>query len=542
MKRPSNQKTTCDPELEQRVVVDFLSSAKACPAPENKTLKPATVEQNVPGKIRTHCAIIFLFDQDVYKIKRAVKYSYLDLSTLAARHAMCLRELALNQPVLPDIYREVVPITREEDGSLKINGVGQVIEWAVHMNRFSERQVLDNLATENLLDNAIAADMGQSIADYHRSLAVEAVSDGHARIQEVVHELIHELDKYETIFSRSRLDTFAESGLQELVSCKSLLDERALAGFVRRCHGDLHLRNMILHNGVPTPFDALEFDERMATTDVLYDFAFLLMDLDHRRLDTQANTAFNQYVLHSPEQTIKGLRLLPLFMFCRAGIRAMTTAQAASPDENAQSFRCKEAREYLDLALKYLKRPSPLLIAVGGVSGSGKSTQAGLLAPTLGHAPGALMLRSDVERKRSLGYAPTATLPASHYSPHTSRLNYALLLGKAGNALDAGIPVIVDAVFLDEDQRVAIEALAREKGVRFTGLWLQAPFELLENRVASRRNDASDATVQVLESQVQKDCGDIRWIHIPGSGTREQVHQRVMATLSGFHEHFPPEE
>ncbi len=536
MKSPANQIQNCDPEREQQRVVDFLSSAKAYPTPEAKSVDSDTARPDSPSKISTHCAHIFLFDHYVYKIKRAVKYSYLDLSTLAARHAMCLRELALNHPVLPDIYLDVVPITQEEDGSLRINGAGQAIEWAVHMKRFSEQLVLDNLASQNQLDNVIAANMGRSVAEYHAALPVATVSDGHARIKEVVHELIHELDKYETIFSRARLDKFTQSGLKELLSCESLLNERALAGFIRRCHGDLHLRNMILYDGVPTPFDALEFDERMATTDILYDVAFLLMDLNHRGLTTQANIAFNQYILHSPEQNIKGLRLLPLFMFCRAGIRAMTTAQAFQPDENSPAGCSDEACDYLDLALKYLNQSTPLLVAVGGVSGTGKSTQATLLAPTLGIPPGALLLRSDVERKHSLGFEATATLPDSHYTSHSSSSNYAFLLTKAEIALEAGISVIVDAVFLDEHQRLAIEALARKKGVRFAGLWLYAPYTLLENRVLNRRDDASDATVQVLNRQLEEDCGDVHWVRIPSDGSKEQVKERVAAYLSGFHE------
>ncbi len=535
MKRPSNQLQHCDPELEQQPVVDFLSSVDAYPALEGKSRRNDTAKPDSPSKISTHCAHVFLMNRDVYKIKRAVKYSYLDLSTLDARHSICQRELALNQSILPDIYLDVVPITREEDGSLKINGAGQVIEWAVHMKRFSEQLVLDNLATQNQLDNIIAADMGRSIAEYHAALPVEDVSDGHARIEEVVHELIHELDKYESTFSRSRLDKFAQSGLHELQACESLLNERALAGFVRRCHGDLHLRNMLLYDGVPTPFDALEFDERMATTDVLYDIAFLLMDLDHRNLLTQANITFNQYVLHSPELNIKGLRLLPLFMFCRAGIRAMTTAQAVQPEENSQANGYNEARDYLDQALEYLNRTTPLLVAVGGVSGTGKSTQATLLAPALGIAPGALLLRSDVERKHSLGFEATATLPSCHYTSTTSGLNYALLMSKAETALKAGISVIVDAVFLDEQQRLTIEKLALKNGARFAGLWLHAPVELLEKRVSDRRDDASDATVQVLNRQLHEECGDISWKRIPSSGTKEQVNKKVAAYLSDFH-------
>ena len=158
------------------------------------------------------------------------------------------------------------------------------------------------------------------------------------------------------------------------------------------------------------------------------------------------------------------------------------------------------------------------------------------MSPTLGNSPGALLLRSDVERKHSLGYEVTATLPASHYTTHTSSLNYALLSSKAETALQAGISVIVDAVFLDEYQRFAIEKLAEKNGARFAGLWLYAPVELLEKRVSNRRGDASDATVQVLNRQVQEDCGDIIWKRIPSNDTEVQVNRSVAAYLSCLHE------
>lgn len=510
-------------EESQQAVVDFLCETDSYEVCGGSCRQKEISSSESVSRISTHSAHLFLIGEDVYKIKRAVKYSYLDMTALSTRKILCCRELELNKQTLPKIYLAVIPITLEADEILAFDGSGKVVEWVLHMKRFAENAILDNIAKNNKLTVQLASQIGRSVAFYHETLESVDVCDGYARIHEVVTELIEELAQYKTLFSEQLLARFQERGLRELANCKTLLDARAAQGYVKRCHGDLHLRNIVLIDGIPVPFDALEFDERMATTDVLYDLAFILMDLDHRSLFEQSNKTLNQYLLYSDDHSISGLRLLSLFMFCRAGIRAMTIAQAARLSvEESVSFE-NEAKSYCELALHYLEKKRPVLVAIGGLSGTGKSTVAASFSHMLGCPPGSLLLRSDAERKVALGVDELSTLSPEHYTAIALDENYKRLLKKTAMAIDAGQSVIVDAVFLDEAHREAVEGLAVLQHYTFIGIWLEAPTNILEQRILDRENDASDATISVLNKQLLADRGKMKWHVVDTSGTVEHV-------------------
>ena len=250
----------------------------------------------------------------------------------------------------------------------------------------------------------------------------------------------------------------------------ALLEARRAAGKVRRCHGDLHLRNICLVDGEPTLFDCLEFSEALASIDVLYDLAFLLMDLEHRGLTGLANRVLNRYLDRTGED--HGLAAMPLFMSLRAGIRAHVTATALAQAKSPQKARdmAAEARRYLDLAHHVLAPQPRRLVAIGGPSGSGKSTLAMGLAPELGLRPGARVLRSDVARKLLLGAAPETRLAADAYTPEITRRVYDALCEKAATALAAGYSAIIDAVSLAPAERRTFAEVARRAGVPFSGL------------------------------------------------------------------------
>jgi aminoglycoside phosphotransferase family enzyme/adenylate kinase family enzyme len=504
----------------QERVIDFLTCA------ENYSHSgPVEV-------IHTHCAHLFLVGDDVYKIKRAISFSYLDMSSLESRYHLCKRELELNQKTLPDIYLDLVSICEADNGSLELNGSGEPVEWAIHMRRFNETSVLDHMATNGQLEIDIAASLGSSIAEYHSGLQALDVNDGHARIHEVVKELVQELGLLDHVFSKSEIEGFRTATSIELERCMELMDERARAGFIRRCHGDLHLRNLIMHKGVPTPFDALEFDERMATTDVLYDLAFLLMDLCHRDLTEQSNAVLNHYFLHSKISQLQGLSLLPIFLACRACIRAMTTAQAIKADLEHQFELRSEAISYLQSSRQFLKRQAPVLIAIGGLSGTGKSTLSQKLASSVVKAPGALLLHSDAERKVAEGVDEKACLPDERYTKEASNENYNRLRQKTSIALAADWPVIVDAVFLRYKERFLIEQCADEYGCRFVGIWLTADTKTLQQRIAARVNDISDATVAVLDLQLLQDQGPMTWQTLNTHCSRASVFEQASKIVS----------
>jgi hypothetical protein len=291
------------------------------------------------------------------------------------------------------------------------------------------------------------------------------------------------------------------------------LDRRAAQGFVRRCHGDLHLRNIVCLDGQPTPFDALEFDPGLATGDVYYDLAFLLMDLDHRGLRAHACRLLNRYVMDTND--VEGLAALPLFLAVRALIRAKVAILAATtqPRQDADES-LGEARAYLDLVAAYLPAAPAQMVAIGGLSGTGKSQVAQALAPSLRPSPGALVIRSDVIRKRLHGVSETTRLPEIAYASAETKRVYGAMNDMAERCLRAGYSCILDAVFARREERDSAAAFAAVAGRRFTGVWLETDLETRTRRISGREHDASDADIVVAQRQDAYALGDIAWRHI----------------------------
>jgi predicted kinase len=306
------------------------------------------------------------------------------------------------------------------------------------------------------------------------------------------------------------------------------LDRRRQSGFVRQCHGDLHLRNIVLMEGRPTLFDAVEFNDEIACIDVIYDLAFLVMDLWRRELRAHANRVLNAYLSETAD--FSAVSLLPLFLACRAGVRAKTTATAAVLQADPQ--RGGESRElaqrYLALAGDLLDPAPPCLIAVGGLSGSGKSTLARALAPSVGAAPGALVIRSDELRKRLRGVASLTRLGPDAYTDIVSAQVYSAAFKRAGEILRAGHAAIVDAVFLRPQDRDAAEQAAAAAGVPFFGLWLDAPEPVLIERSERRRADPSDADAGVIRGQAARDTGPITWHRLDASAPISVLQQEAL--------------
>jgi predicted kinase len=304
---------------------------------------------------------------------------------------------------------------------------------------------------------------------------------------------------------------------RELDCRAETLDRRRESGFVRQCHGDLHLRNIVLLDGRPTLFDGVEFNDEISCTDVFYDLAFLLMDLWRRGLPRHANSVLNYYLIGTAD--FDGVSLLPLFLSCRAAVRAKTSATAAQlqGDVHRRGELEGMAREYLAMA-EHLLRPShPCLVAVGGFSGSGKSTLALGLAPSVGAVPGAVVLRSDETRKRICGVPLLQRLGPEGYSSLVTERVYSTLAEQAALVLRAGHSVVVDAVYARAADRRAIEQVAEAASIPFVGLWLEAPESTLVDRTAARRNDVSDADTGVVRRQLAQDTGDIHWDRLDAS-------------------------
>ncbi|QIB34237.1 AAA family ATPase [Ancylobacter pratisalsi] len=487
-------------------------------------------------RIDTHGAALFLVGDDVYKVKRAVRFSFMDLSTLARREAACRRELELNRPAAPDIYLDLVAITRR-DGALHLGGEGapgsEIVEWAVHMRRFDENATLDRIADAGGLTPARIDALAKAVFAFHQGAAVHRDVDPAASLAGVADGLIEGLGEMPELFAPARVAAFASTLADTRERLAPLLARRARAGEVRRCHGDLHLRNVALIEGTPVLFDALEFDEALATIDRLYDLAFLLMDLDRRGQAHAANLMLNRYLAACGDAPpYDGLTALPLFLALRAGIRARVMAAAlGSRPGAARAAAHAETLGYLSYAERVLVPVPARLIAVGGLSGTGKSTLAANLAPHIGPAPGAVHLRSDVERKRLAGVDELEALPATAYSQAAADAVYAELRARAGAVLAAGHAVVVDGMHQRVDERAAIEEVARGHGAAFIGLWLDAPVEARAARVEARRGDASDATPEVVRRQAAWNSGAPGWTTIDASGAPEVVLARALARL-----------
>ena len=300
---------------------------------------------------------------------------------------------------------------------------------------------------------------------------------------------------------------------------------------MRHCHGDLHLRNICLIDGTPTIFDGIEFDDRLSCIDVLYDLAFLLMDLEHRELRAFGNAALNHYLQRFGRTD--GLAALPLFLSTRACVRAKVSASAGASQQDiaARARKEDEAKTYFRLAQSLLEPRSPGLLAIGGLSGTGKTILARRLAPMFGPNPGALHLRSDVIRKTLAGADELTRLPQSAYSQTMNERVYTALAEKAGEALAGGHAVIVDAIYLKPAERLFIEEVARRHAVPFHGLWLQAPTDTLLRRVANRTGDASDATTDVVRRQMTLQAGDIGWRRIDADRPLHTLIDQVQSFL-----------
>ena len=502
---------------DQTAVIEFLTA-------------PSTHSGTGVERVETHASIVFLAGERAYKLKRAVKFDYLDFSTPERRRAMCEAEVRLNRRTAPDLYRGVVAVTRQDDGGLALGGDGAPLDWLVEMNRFDQRGLFDRLAVAGGLDLELMSPLAAAIAGFHLSAEARTDHGGRPGMAWVIEGNAAGFAE----FGRACLDSATASGVTvdsslELERRSEILERRRESGFVRQCHGDLHLRNIVLLDGRPTLFDGVEFNDEISCTDVMYDLAFLLMDLWRRRLPRHANVVLNRYLAEAGAWD--AVCLLPLFLSCRAAVRAKTSATAASQVLNDEARRGElhaTAREYLAMAERLLHPPRPCLVAVGGLSGSGKSTLALRVAPAVGGAPGAVVLRSDETRKQLSGVPVLEHLGPQGYSADMSRRVYASLSERAALVLRGGHSVVVDAVFARPGDRDSIEQVAAAAGVPFIGVWLDAPESVLISRTEQRHGDASDADAAVVRLQRAQDTGPIQWCRIDASGSTASVLSAAM--------------
>jgi uncharacterized protein len=481
-----------------------------------------------PGmrRIDTHASIVFLGKDRVLKVKRAVRLPFLDYSTREKRKRACEEELRVNTLFAPDLYRRVVPITRGEAG-LAIDGDGAPVEWAVEMARFDETLGLDRVAAAAEIQPHLAVALAETIRHAHDQ---SAPAQGGPWLDSIGGIIDRNTARFRTEEGLpgdavNRLDALSHAALAVQAP---LLEARAKAGFVRRCHGDLHLGNIVLIDAKPVLFDAIEFDPVIATTDILYDLAFPLMDLIHFGQAAAANALLNRYLDTANEAARNALALLPLFLSMRAAIRAhVLFTKSEQREDDASAWN--EAKNYFDLAVRLIDPEPPRMVAIGGLSGTGKSVLSREIAPLLGPPPGALIVRSDVIRKALFDVAETTRLPSSAYEPAVTRAVYETMMERARHIAEQGCSVVLDAAFLRPEERAAFAGTA--PAVRHIGLFLEADRATRLARIDARTNDASDATAAVAVAQEAMTEGDLDWPRIEAGGTPAETLTRCVPFL-----------
>ena len=472
----------------------------------------AWLEAQAERVIETALARVFLTPEAAFKQKKAVNFDYVDFTTPEKRSRALARELELNRTTAPDLYRAVRRITRA-DGGLEFDGPGELVDEVLEMRRFADAAVLST--TPDALDGDMAEALGRTIARFHAD-APRRTATGLAFTVRSNANVLRGLTR---ALGEAAVGALVAATEAEHERRRPLLERRAAAGFSRRCHGDLHLGNIIVERGRPVLFDCIEFNDALSDIDVLYDLAFLLMDLDFRGRREAATRVLSGYLDEAARRFERpllweGLALLPLLLSVRAAVRAHVSAHSDEADLG---------RRYLAAAHGHLFPAPPALLAIGGLSGAGKSTVARRIAPRLGAAPGAVILRSDEVRKRQAGLAPTDPAPPEAYGAQADAAVFDELFGAAEALLRAGRAVVLDATFMRPELRGRAEAVARAAGVPFEGVWLEAPTAVLEARVSARRGDASDAGVDVLRAQLARELGPMSWRVVDASRPAEEI-------------------
>ncbi|BES69808.1 AAA family ATPase [Marinobacter nanhaiticus D15-8W] len=488
--------------------------------------------------LETHISWVILTGPYAYKIKKPMDFGFLDFSTLERRKHFCEEEIRLNQRLAPDVYVDVLPISGSETDP-QVGGTAEPIEYAIRMRQFDQSSLLDGIQERGELTRDMMTSLARQTAAFHKDLprvpedkplgTPEAV---YAAMQENFDQIRPLLDDKALLIQVDALEAWTRSTFERM---QETIEQRRADGFVRECHGDLHLSNITHYDGKVTVFDCIEFNEPFRWIDTINDLAFLLMDLESRDEFKLATDVLNTYLEYSGD--FGGLPLLPLYKAYRAMVRAkIALFTMGNPGLSAEEKKglLDTYRSYAELADSYGACPNPYLLATTGLSGSGKTVISGELARELG----LVRIRSDVERKRLFGLDPLAAsksgVGTDLYSPQANEKTYNHLLQIAGKLLLAGMPVIVDAANLKQAERISFDELANGLGMPFALVYCEAPEELRRQWVRERHGDASEATEELLEQQktwfeplTERETSHTVYVHTEADRVAEDLAERI---------------
>lgn len=453
----------------------------------------------------THISQVVLTGDYAYKIKKPMDFGFLDFSTLERRKHFCEEELRLNSRLAESLYLDIVPITGTPDNP-QIGGEGEAFEYAIRMHQFDQNELFDVRQERGALTPELLTSLARQTAGFHEKLprvadnkplgTPEAV---YAAMQENFDQIRPLLDDKALLQQLDNLEEWTRTTFERQ---RELIANRREDGFVRECHGDLHLSNITVFNGDVTVFDCIEFNEPFRWIDVINDLAFLLMDLESRREPALANLVLNTYLEHRDD--FGALPLLPLYKAYRAMVRAkiaLFTLGNPSLSEAEKIGLIQRYQDYAQLAESYSAIPNPYMLATTGLSASGKTCVSAAMAEELG----LIRLRSDVERKRLFGLGPLdqskSPVGGNIYTPEATAKTYQRLADIASDLLGAGLPVIVDAASLKQNERTLLADVAENQGVPFALIHCEAPEDLRREWIRKRSGDASEATEELLDAQ-----------------------------------------
>lgn len=457
--------------------------------------------------LETHVSWIILTGEYAYKIKKAVDYGFLDYSTLDKRKFYCEQEVTLNKLLAPDLYLDVVTINGTHDAP-EVNGAGAVLEYAVKMREFPQKDLFTEVLASQRLTAVLIDELATMVADFHLKTSV-AAAETRFGLPEQVHAPVLQNFEQITPFLQDSAD------LQQLERMRNwsemqykihyaLLKRRKEQGFIRDCHGDLHLRNIVLYDQHPVLFDRIEFNDDFRWTDIMAEIAFLAMDLDEHQQTSHTWRFLNGYF--SITGDYEGLLLLRYYQVYRAIVRAKVSLfelMNTSLQSNEQQKIRRKYRSLMALAERYTERRPQVLLIMYGLPGVGKSTVANLLTQNIEQL---IRVRSDIERKRLFGFAPEARTHASLntgiYAEHATLKTYEHLMQCALVILQGGYSAVVDASFYSRTQRQLLQDLAIKLQIPFLIVECVAPKEYLQNWIREREiknNDPSEANLAVLD-------------------------------------------
>ncbi|MDO9103754.1 MAG: AAA family ATPase [Methylovulum sp.] len=455
--------------------------------------------------IETHISWVLLTGPYAYKIKKPVAFSFLDFSTLEKRQFYCAEEVRLNRRLAAELYLAVVPITGSDDDP-ELAGAGQIIEYAVKMAQFPAGQLLAEQAACGQLEVGYCDQIADRLADFHGNIARAGIDMPYGDSGIISHWFVENFAQLGLMLKNDlelqQMRAIEAWGVTEWQRIVGLVQSRKQLGYVRECHGDLHLGNMTLIDGKVVLFDCIEFNPELRWIDVISDLAFLMVDLLHFAYDAHAYRVLNRYLQETGDYA--GLGVLRYYLVYRALVRGKVALLRATGQRD--TGLCQQAQDeyaiFARLAERFTDSRRPQLIITHGYSGSGKSTFAAQLA----EKSAAIQLRSDVERKRLFGYRATGQTAGEVYTQTASRQTYQRLAELTTTVIQAGFSAIVDATFLQTEQRQQFKDLAVQCGVTFVILDFQAGEQVLMERINRRltqQNDASEATVEILRQQLR---------------------------------------